>query len=91
MMSKINSFEDLLIWQKEINISVEARKLTSKFPKEEIFGLKSQLRRASTSISLNILKVQLNQQLLSFCNWDMQKAALANYYRDLFYRKNSDF
>jgi len=53
-MSKINSFEDLLVWQKSINIAVEVYKLTSKFPKEEIFGMTSQLRRASTSISLNI-------------------------------------
>jgi four helix bundle protein len=53
-MSKINSFEDLLVWQKAINIAVEVYKLTSKFPKDEIFGLTSQLRRASTSISLNI-------------------------------------
>lgn len=53
-MSKINSFEDLLVWQKAINIAVEVYKLTSKFPKEEVFGLTSQLRRASTSISLNI-------------------------------------
>ncbi|MFO0322666.1 MAG: four helix bundle protein [Bacteroidota bacterium] len=53
-MSKINSFEDLLVWQKAINIAVEVYKLTSKFPKEEIFGMTSQLRRASTSISLNI-------------------------------------
>ncbi len=53
-MSKINSFEDLLVWQKAINISVEVYKLTSKFPKEEVFGITSQLRRASTSISLNI-------------------------------------
>ena len=53
-MSKINSFEDLLVWQKAINISVDVYKLTSKFPKEEIFGITSQLRRASNSISLNI-------------------------------------
>lgn len=53
-MSKINSFEDLLVWQKAINISVEVYRLTSKFPKEEVFGMTSQLRRASNSISLNI-------------------------------------
>ncbi len=53
-MSKINSFEDLLVWQKAIDISVEVYKLTNNFPKEEIFGLTSQLRRASNSISLNI-------------------------------------
>ena len=53
-MSKINSFEDLLVWQKAINISVEVYKITSKFPKEEVFGITSQLRRASNSMSLNI-------------------------------------
>ncbi len=53
-MSKINSFEDLLVWQKSIDISVEVYKMTSKFPKDEIFGITSQLRRASNSMSLNI-------------------------------------
>lgn len=53
-MSKINSFEDLLVWQKAIEISVEVYKITSKFPKEEVFGITSQLRRACNSISLNI-------------------------------------
>jgi four helix bundle protein len=51
---KINSFEDLLIWQKAIDISVEVYRLSAKFPKEEIFGLTAQVRRASNSISLNI-------------------------------------
>lgn len=53
-MSKINSFEDLIVWQKAINLSVEVYKVTFKFPKEEIFGLTSQIRRASNSVSLNI-------------------------------------
>lgn len=53
-MSKVNSFEDLLVWQKAIDISVLVYKITAKFPKEEMFGLTSQLRRASNSISLNI-------------------------------------
>lgn len=53
-MSKINSFEDLIVWQKAINLSVEVYKASTKFPKEEIFGLTSQIRRASNSVSLNI-------------------------------------
>lgn len=53
-MGKITSFEDLLIWQKAIELSVEIYSVTTKFPKEEIFGLTSQIRRASNSVSLNI-------------------------------------
>jgi len=53
-MNKINSFEDLIVWQKAIDLSVEIYKSSGKFPKEEIFGLVSQIRRASNSISLNI-------------------------------------
>jgi four helix bundle protein len=53
-MIKINSFEDLIVWQKAINLSVEIYRASSKFPKEEFFGLTSQIRRASNSISLNI-------------------------------------
>jgi four helix bundle protein len=53
-MGKINSFEDLLVWQKAIDISVEVYRITARFPKEEMFGITSQLRRASNSISLNI-------------------------------------
>ena len=51
---KINSFEDLIVWQKSIKLSVRVYTLSSKFPKEEIFGLTSQIRRASNSVSLNI-------------------------------------
>ena len=51
---KINSFEDLIVWQKAIDLSVLVYKKTEKFPKEEMFGLTSQIRRASNCVSLNI-------------------------------------
>lgn len=51
---KINSFEDLIVWQKSVDLSVYVYKLSQKFPKEEVFGLTSQIRRAPNSISLNI-------------------------------------
>lgn len=53
-MAKINSYKDLLVWQKAIDLSVEIDKLTEQFPSKEQFGLTSQIRRASNSISLNI-------------------------------------
>jgi four helix bundle protein len=51
---KINSFEDLIVWQKAIELSVFVYQLSSRFPKEELFSLTSQIRRASNSVSLNI-------------------------------------
>jgi len=52
--NKINSFEDLIVWQKAISLSVAVYKLSYKFPKDELYSLTSQIRRASNSVSLNI-------------------------------------
>ena len=53
-MSEIKSYKDLLIWQKGIDIVVNLYQLLQDFPKEEIFALSGQLKRASISISSNI-------------------------------------
>ncbi len=53
-MGSIKSYKDLIIWQKSIDLAVEVYKLSAKFPKEEIYGMTSQIRRAVSSISLNI-------------------------------------
>ena len=47
-------FEKLTVWQKAMDFCVRVYGMTKNFPKAEIFGLTSQLRRASTSIPLNI-------------------------------------
>jgi len=52
--NKINSFEELIVWQRAIDLSALAYKRTEKFPKEEVFGLTGQIRRACNSGSLNI-------------------------------------
>jgi four helix bundle protein len=49
-----SSHRDLLVWQKSIQLAITLYKLTEKFPKEEIYGLTSQLRRAGVSIASNI-------------------------------------
>jgi len=53
-MSGIKSYKDLLIWQKGIVLVVKVYKLVKTFPKEELFSLTSQIKRASVSISSNI-------------------------------------
>jgi len=50
----INSYEDLIVWQRAIELVITTYEFTSHFPKEEMFGLISQMRRASISIPSNI-------------------------------------
>lgn len=50
----MNTFRDLLIWQKSMTLVTEIYQLTNSFPKEEIYSLTSQIRRSSISIPSNI-------------------------------------
>lgn len=47
-------FEDLDAWQESHNLAVEVYLVTKNFPKDEIFGITSQIRRSASSISANI-------------------------------------
>jgi four helix bundle protein len=49
-----DSFKDLVVWQRAIEMSLAIYKLTSSFPPSEQFGLTNQLRRASVSVPSNI-------------------------------------
>jgi hypothetical protein len=49
-----DSFMDLVVWQRAVELSTEVYRLTSSFPKSELFGLVSQMRRASVSVASNI-------------------------------------
>jgi len=50
----MSHFRTLLIWQKSMTLVTAIYQSTQKFPKEELFGLTSQLRRCSVSIPSNI-------------------------------------
>jgi four helix bundle protein len=50
----MKTYKDLIVWEKSIQLVLETYRLTDKFPKEEIFGLTSQIRRAVISIPSNI-------------------------------------
>ena len=48
------SFKDLIVWQKAKDLAIEIYKLTENFPREELYGLTNQMRRAVISISSNL-------------------------------------
>jgi four helix bundle protein len=51
---KITSYRDLKVWQFAIELSVVCYEVTRTFPREEIYGLTSQIRRSSASVAANI-------------------------------------
>lgn len=50
----IYSYKELIVWQRAIELVVSVYELTDLYPKEEIYGLTSQMRRSSVSIPSNI-------------------------------------
>ena len=50
----LKNFKELNVWQKAYHLCLEIYRVTRKFPKEEIYGLTSQIRRSAVSIPSNI-------------------------------------
>jgi len=53
-MPRVQSYRDLIVWQKSIELVLEIYRATRGFPKTETYGLVSQLRRAAVSVPSNI-------------------------------------
>jgi four helix bundle protein len=53
-MSKIESFKDLIVYQKAYKLAMEIFELSSSFPKEEKYSLTDQMRRSSRSVTANL-------------------------------------
>ena len=51
---KIRNFKDLEIWQRGLDLATSVYSVTKAFPKEEVYGLTSQMRRAAVSVPSNI-------------------------------------
>jgi four helix bundle protein len=58
MTEQIKSHRDLIVWQKAVQLVVHLYGVTKAFPREETYGLISQIRRAATSIPANIAEGQ---------------------------------
>ena len=67
----MSNFRNLLIWQKSIALTTKIYATTKNFPKEEIYGLTSQIRRSAISIPSNIdegFGRDSNKEYLRFLN-----------------------
>jgi four helix bundle protein len=54
MKSTAKTFQDLVVWQKAHTLVLDVYRFTRDFPKEELYGLTSQFRRAAISVAANI-------------------------------------
>lgn len=53
-MREIRSYRDLLVWEQAMDLTADVYRLTRSWPKEELYGLTSQARRAAASVPANI-------------------------------------
>ena len=65
-MELIKSYKNLKVWQKSFELSLLIYKLTKLFPKEELYGLISQMRRCSISIPSNIAEGYTRHRKLEY-------------------------
>ncbi|MEM7551189.1 MAG: four helix bundle protein [Bacteroidota bacterium] len=59
-------FEQLKVWQRAVDLTADIHKLTLSFPKDELFILTSQIKRASDSVALNIAEGSTGQTKKEF-------------------------
>jgi four helix bundle protein len=78
IVMKVKSYRELRVWQQSVDFCVKVYKVTSIFPKEELYGLTSQIRRASVSIPSNIAEGQARNTTGEFSQFlGISKGSLA--------------
>lgn len=84
-MPTVKSFEDLTVWKDARKFTNKIYNLTNKFPKEELYGLTSQIRRATVSIMSNIAEGFDRRSDKEFSNFlSIERASAAEVQNDLY-------
>ncbi|NMA40457.1 MAG: four helix bundle protein [Lentisphaerae bacterium] len=69
MNMQVKSYKDLIVWQKAMDLAVMIYLVTKSFPKDEQYGLASQLRRAAVSLPSNIAEGHARTSTAEFKNF----------------------
>lgn len=91
-MSTIKAFEELIIWQKARKFTNNIYRVTKKFPKEELYGLTSQMRRAAVSVMSNIAEGfdrRTTKEFISFLI--IARASVSEVQNDLYISLDLDY
>lgn len=67
--AQIKSYRDLRVWQDAMTLAEVCYRLTGGFPREEVFGLSAQIRRAAVSIAANIAEGHGRENMQSFIQY----------------------
>jgi len=87
-LPKVKNYRDLLVWQQAIALVEHIYRITATFPKEEMYGLTSQLRRAAVSIPSNIAEGHTRDSLKEYLQFlSIASASLAEVQAQLFLTK----
>ncbi len=96
--SDVKDFRDLQVWRRAHQLTLEVYQLTASFPREEVYGLTSQLRRSCASIAANVAEGcgrNGDAELARFCSIAMGSASELEYHlllaRDLKLLKAKDY
>jgi four helix bundle protein len=94
----MRNYRDLQVWSKAHNLTLELYRLSRQFPREEIYGITSQLRRAAVSIGANLAEGcgrRTSNELARFVRVAMGSASELDYHlllcRDLRFMSSDDF
>jgi len=65
-------YHNILVWKKSHEFTLEIYKITKKYPKDELFGIVSQMRRASSSVPANIVEGNARRSSKEFAQFLVQ-------------------
>lgn len=88
----MGSFKELIVWRKSIDLVTDLYKFTENFPKTEVYGLSSQMRRCAVSVPSNIAEGHSGRSTLDYLQFlKIARGSLAELETQLIISKNLNY